>query len=197
MSEPGDFAARYARMSKGELIALAQSYDQLIESAQIAIREEFAKRQLEPPVIKQPEPLPEWSELTTVGRFRDLAEAAVARSALESSGVATYLFDDNMVRMNWGYSNLVGGIRLQVRRADESSAREMLSQPVPESIPFSDNESYQQPHCPRCGSINISFYAGSRGAALIGLYAAGVPLPTGGEYWSCSDCGAKWEETAD
>lgn len=197
MSTPVDFAAEYAKMNDGELVALARDYSNLTEAAQQAIRNEFARRKIEPPISDEPELVPEWSGLVTVGRFRDLTEATVAQSALGSAGIAAYLFDENLARMDWFLTNSLGGIRLKVPAENENAAKELLAQPSPASIPFSDTESYEQPHCPKCGSINISFNGASRSAALVGLYVAGIPLPTGSEVWSCGNCDARWEQTDD
>jgi hypothetical protein len=50
--------------------------------------------------------------LTTIRRCRDLSEAIVARSLLESSGIDVNLCDENLVRLDWQVSNFIGGIRL-------------------------------------------------------------------------------------
>ena len=41
---PEDLATQYAQMSETELMELARSYDGLLEIAQVALREEFARR---------------------------------------------------------------------------------------------------------------------------------------------------------
>jgi hypothetical protein len=172
---------------------LAHGYDSLTDSAQSALRAEFARRGLEPPLIEDG-PEPEFRSLVTLRRYRDLSEAIVARSLLESTGIAVYLRDENLVRLDWQVSNFIGGIRLQVDAANEQSALEVLSQPVPESISYGGNNEFAQPRCPRCGSAEISFEGSARGAALVTLYALSVPLPFGVETWSCSACGAQWED---
>jgi len=197
MSQPIDFAAEYQKMSNEELLALARDYDGLTDAAQGAIRSEFAKRGLEPPILDDPEPQPEWSELATVTTFRDVTEALVAQSVLRSAGIAAYLFDDNFVRIYWYLANFIGGVRLKVKAEDESAAKEILGEAAPASIPFSDGETYLQPQCPKCGSSNISFNGAFRGAALAGLYVAAIPLPTGDASWSCNTCGARWQQSDD
>ena len=103
---PEDLAAQYAQMSETELMELARSYDGLLEIAQVALRAEFARRGLEPPLVEEPE---EWEfrRLVTVRRYRDLAEAYVGRSLLESAGIPAWIADEHLVRMDWFYSNLV------------------------------------------------------------------------------------------
>jgi hypothetical protein len=193
-----DFAERYAQMSELELMQLAQSYDSLTDPAQSALRNEFARRKLEPPVIEEPEPAePAYRPLTIIRRYRDLSEALVAKSLLEPAGIPAWIRDENLARMEWQYSNLLGGIRLQVEDGNADAALEVLSQPIPEAIPFNEHAEFQQPHCPRCGSIDISFLGPDRRAALASVTLLSLPLPSGGESWTCNACGAHWQEIDD
>jgi hypothetical protein len=191
--QPEALVASYAQLEEPELMELARGYDSLTDDAQSALRAEFARRGLEPPLIED-SPKPEFRPLVTLRRYRDLSEAIVARSLLESAGIAVCLRDENLVRLDWQVSNFIGGIRLQVDAANEQNALEVLSQPVPESIPFGANDEFAQPRCPTCGSTGITFEGASRGAALASLYILSLPLPAGAETWSCSACGARWED---
>lgn len=119
-----DLVASYAKLEEPELMELARTYDSLTDSAQSALRAEFARRGLEPPLIEEV-PEPEFRSLITLRRYRDLSEAIVARSLLESAGIAVYLRDENLVRLDWQVSNFIGGIRLQVDAANEQSALEV------------------------------------------------------------------------
>jgi len=186
-------------MSEVELMELAQEYDSLTAEAQAALRAEFAKRELEPPLVedRMEEAGPVARGLVTVRRYRDLSEAIVAQSLLESAGIKAWTRDENLVRMDWFYSNLVGGVRLQVDAADAAAAAEVLDQPVPDGIPFAEKEEFVQPRCPRCGSLEITFLGSDRRAALTSVTLLSVPLPLGRESWQCEACGAHWEETDD
>ena len=84
MSEP-NFAAYYADLSESELVRIGLAYDSLVDEAQTAIRAEFARRGLEAPLIEGDGF--EGRTLVTVSRYRDLSEAIVARSMLESNGI--------------------------------------------------------------------------------------------------------------
>ena len=159
-TSPENLAAQYAQMSETELMELARSYDGLLEVAQVALRAEFARRGLQPPVVEEPE---EWEfrRLVTVRRYRDLAEAYVGRSLLESAGIPAWIADENLVRMDWFYSNLVGGMRLQVDERDEVAAREILEERAPETITYGEEEVYVQSTCPKCGSDEITLGGGT------------------------------------
>ena len=195
---PDELANNYAQMSEPELMELARSYDSLTESAQAVLRGEFAKRHLDPPTIDELEnPAASGPGFQTIRRYRDLSEAIVARSLLESAGIAAYLRDENLVRLEWQISNFIGGIRLQVERADEAVAAEILSQPIPDTVAFDDQAEFAQPLCPRCGSTDIAFQGSSRGAALASLYFLSLPLPLGRETWLCNACDARWTDDRD
>ncbi len=132
--------------------------------------------------------------LTTIRRYRDLSEAIVARSLLESSGIRAHLCDENLVRMEWQISNFIGGIRLQVEDEDEQEAIEILDAPIPDVIDYDAAESaYDQPRCSRCRSTDITFEGASRKAALASLWALALPLPTGSKTWTCRSCGYHWK----
>ena len=62
---PKSLAARYGQMSETELGELARSYDGLLEIAQAALRAEFARRGLEPPLMEEPDE-PEFRRVVTV-----------------------------------------------------------------------------------------------------------------------------------
>src|SRR5271170_3696471 len=195
--EPEYLAASYSQMGEVELMELAQAYDSLTDTAQAALRAEFARRKLEPPVIEDPEGEQEPRTLVTLRRYRDLSEAIVARSLLESAGIYVFLRDENLVRLDWQVSNFIGGIRLQVDDKDEAAATELLHQSIPDVIPFDDEEDFLQPQCPKCASTDITFEGSSRGAALASVSVFALPLPLGRETWLCNACEARWEDLED
>jgi hypothetical protein len=195
--DPKDIAEGYKNMPEGELLKVARSYDSLTEIAQAAIRGEFARRNLEPPIIEDEEDAPERRKLVTLRRYRDLSEAIVARTLLESAGIYVFLRDENLVRLDWQVSNFIGGIRLQVDDKDEAAATELLHQSIPDVIPFDDEEDFLQPQCPKCGSTDITFEGSSRGAALASVSVFALPLPLGRETWLCNACEARWEDLED
>src|SRR5437773_1633896 len=83
-------------------------------------------------------------------------ESIISTHGTASAGAEAYLMDDNMVRMDWFYSNLIGGIKLKVQPGDVDAANEILSQPMPEAIEV-EGMDYEQPKCPQCQSLDISY----------------------------------------
>lgn len=183
-------------MSESELEDILSDWHSLIPEARSALAAEFANRGLE--FVEPPAPVedttPEFRDLTTVGRYRDLSEAIVARAVIESAGIFCFLKDENLVRLDWQVSNFIGGIRLQVSTADVEAAKDILSQPIPNEISIPDQPGFMQPRCPRCTSTDISWERQGRKAALASLYLFSLPLPRGSESWHCDSCDLRWVE---
>jgi Putative prokaryotic signal transducing protein len=59
-------------------------------------------------------------------RYRDMPQAVVEKSVLDDAGIPCYLQDDNVIRMDWLWSNAMGGIKLLVREQDASDAERLL-----------------------------------------------------------------------
>ncbi len=71
------------------------------------------------------ETYPEKVELVVVAKFLDLSGALPAKAALETAGIQCFLRDDNLIRMDWFISNLLGGVKLMVRKEDAEAAAEI------------------------------------------------------------------------
>ena len=181
-------------MSDGELGKIASESDELTDFAQRALQAEMNKRGLSIGAEELPTPdQPELANLVIVRRFRDLHEAMLAKGMLDSAGIESHLRDDNMIRMNWFISNLIGGARLMVKTEDFESATEVLDQPIPEDIDYGESEHFEQPKCPKCGSIDITFEELNKPLSY-GSAWLGFPLPIASPKWKCETCGAKWIE---
>jgi hypothetical protein len=191
-SSPSPFVARYAQMSEPDLFAIARDYDSLTELAQAALRDEFARRHLEPPLLDDEADFASNQPLTTIRQYRDLSEAIVARSMLEAAGIEVFLQDENLVRLDWQVSNFIGGIRLQVPADAIATATELLDQPIPASDEIPGQPSFEQPTCPHCGSTDITFTGSDRRAAMLSTFTMGLPLPLGAETWLCNVCNTRW-----
>jgi hypothetical protein len=132
----GDFSAHYSRMSDDELLKLAAEAWSLSDSAYEALEDELDRRKLE---LSEPEDvpcaeLPEKRDLVLLRRFRDVPEALLAKGRLEASGIECFLADENMVRMDWFISNLLGGVKLLVEPSDFSKASRVLNDPMPREL---------------------------------------------------------------
>jgi hypothetical protein len=188
-------AANYAGMTDGELQKLAQSAESLTELAWDALEDEMDRRHLEcldEPTAEARDEI-EVRELVTIRQFRDLPEALLAKGSLESSGIECFLADDNLVRMDWFISNFIGGIKLNVRAADAENARKLLDEPILENLYVQGIGLYEQPRCPKCGSLDVNFQELDRPIAYMSAFLR-VPMPVQRPAWRCHSCNAEWAD---
>jgi rubredoxin len=185
----------YAGMVDGELIQLGEDAAELTEEARDMLKAEMERRGLSFHYNETPEPPgAEFVSRVTVGRFRDLSEALLAKGLLESAGIECFLADQDMVRMDWYYSNAIGGMRLQVKEEDAASATEILEQPIPNNFELDGTgEIYEQPRCPNCQSLDIQFEGVDQGLGLTTAWAIRLPLPLRSDTWKCNSCGHLWK----
>jgi hypothetical protein len=103
----------YFRQGDGELEEIAAQAYQLTEIARAALGVELSRRGLSPPIAEYPAGNEaEMQPMVTIRQFRDLPEALFAKGSLESAAIDCALVDDNMVRLYWFISNLLGGVKL-------------------------------------------------------------------------------------
>jgi len=186
-------------MTEGELRLIAEDPKSLTDFAIDALRAEFARRNLEidlaiPP--PEPESHPDVPNLVILRHFRDLPEALLAKGGLESAGIECFFDDDNIVRMDWFISNAVGGIKLLVRPEDVAAANEILEHGIPESLDVPGVGEYDQPRCPKCNSLDVTFVTQNKIAAS-GVVGYGLSYLIDMDFWKCGSCGHEWEATAD
>ena len=133
----------YAGLTDGELGKLLAEQDELTDIARDVLREEVRRRKRQPghefdgvgsfeefdDVAPEPRDQLQLRDLVAVRQFRDMPEALLAKGALESAGIECFFGDDNIVRLDWFISNLVGGVKLLVKPEDAALAREILDHP--------------------------------------------------------------------
>lgn len=208
--------AFYSGQMDGELEKVATQAYELTDLARQALKAEILRRGLgvdliedvpakrEPPIMPGDPPPPpptepaildgefEQRNLVTIRKFRDLPEALLAKGSLESAGIDAVLTDDNVVRLDWFWSNLMGGIKLNVDSENAEVANSVLDQPIPADFDVAGIGEYEQPHCPKCQSLDVNFQELDP-TAYISL-ALGVPMPFHRKAWRCHSCRAQWED---
>lgn len=126
-------------------------------------------------------------------RFRDLPDAEMAQSVLRSAGIDSFLADQNIVRLDWLWSDAMGGVKVVVRAEDEADARELLKQAGSGEIEWEDAAVRPHQTCPQCGSRDLS-YRDLRKRIGFATLAIGLPLPIHKPRWRCARCGYTWQE---
>ena len=184
----------YADMPDLQLEELAAVAETLTEPARAALRNEISMRKLdialhqaEPPVDHSLDPL------VVLRVFRDLPAAEIAKAALDSAGIESFLFDDNAIRMDWFLSNALGGVKLLVRQDEASAALEILNSAPLDKFKTDEREEFVQPVCPECGSLDVSFRGLKKLPSLASAFLS-FPVPFSYANWHCNSCGAQLEE---
>jgi hypothetical protein len=186
----------YADMSDGELELIGKDSGALTDIAQQALHDELGRRRLSI-TVEEPVAPPDTNSsnsLVTVGQFRDLPEAFLAKGILDSAGITCFLIDENMIRVNWFLSNLLGGIKIQVNREDAEASEELLNQPIPDRFDVEGVGEYVQPNCPRCHSLEVGYEELDKPFAY-GTAWVGFPLPFHRRDWKCHSCGHQWAQS--
>ena len=212
----------YAGQMDGELEKVASQAYELTDIAREILRAELARRGLEAALTEQapvvvnetqepqpgdPPPDPDSPEgessqdesevelrrMITLRQFRDLPEALLAKGCLDSAGIDSVLLDDNLVRLDWFWSNLMGGVKLKVDPSDAPAADEILKQPIPENFDVDGVGEYEQPHCPACQSLDVTFKELNRPVSYLTMWL-NVPIPIYRRAWRCHACNVEWED---
>jgi Putative prokaryotic signal transducing protein len=189
-------ASLYSDMADAELLKLDEDPTSLTSVAQEALHGEISRRGL----VSLPGQSPatdelELRKLVTLRQFRDLPEALMAKGALESAGIESFLADDNMVRLDWFLSNLIGGIKIKVKPEDLEAAQQILDQPIPAGFEVEGVGDYQQPSCPRCGSLDVTFQQLNQPVAYGSAWLR-LPFPVHYKAWHCRACDNEWKNAA-
>ncbi len=193
-------AQMYAAMAPEQLANIAAESQELSDEAWAALNEELLRRgqpPLPPKIEEDDAPYdPGRPSAVLLRRFLNLPEALLAKGRLETAGINCFLADDNMVRLDWFISNLLGGVKLMVDEADIDEAESILTQPTPESFEVEAVGNYEQPRCPQCGSLDVSFEELDKKFSFATAFF-NVPVPMHNKGWNCHACKHSWDAPAD
>ena len=126
--------------------------------------------------------------MITVASFSKPEEAHLLRLRLEAGGVPAFVQDENMVQMDWMYSNAIGGVRVQIAEEDVDRAKEILEEPGVEP------ESTGMPCCPKCASTDTAPDQLPRRLSFLTMLLAGIPFLFSKTRWRCARCNHVWNE---
>jgi hypothetical protein len=185
-------AQQYARMTDSELEILAGEAWSLTDVGKDVLRAELARRglQFELALASRAEVRP--AIPVVLRRYRDLPEALLAKSFLESAGLESFLFDETTIRMDWLWSNLLGGVKHCVIPEDADDAVQLMSQEIPGKFDVEGVGEFLQPRCPQCQSSNISFEDLNKPITWILIYFLSLPIPIRRRRSKCHSCGHRW-----
>ena len=125
--------------------------------------------------------------MITIATFTTPEEAHLLRSRLESAGIPAFLQGEYAVQNSWLYSNLMGGVRVQISELDLDYAREFLgadtAEPLPEAVLLM---------CPACGSTRTEPNLLPGRLSMVSMVLFHLPLPFLRHRWKCAACGHRF-----
>jgi hypothetical protein len=185
----------YAEKTEAELQQLAEGAFTLTEIARDALKSELLRRDMKVELREQPaaEVHP---ELVKLRQFRDLPPALLAKSILDSANIECFLADENTVRMDWLWSNAIGGVKLWVKQENAEDASALLDQQLPDNFEVEGVGEFKNPRCPICDSPNISYEELHKPLSYASV-AIGVPMKVKRHRWKCSACGHEWFDESE
>jgi hypothetical protein len=186
----------YAAATEDELRKLADQAFTLTDTARTVLEREIKHRELPVELRLAPKAEEPPEDFVTIRTFTVVADALLAKTVLDSAEIECFLFDENVIRMDWFYSNAVGGVKLLVRARDAAAATELLNQKSPEEFAADGAADYKQPRCPKCGSLDLSFGESGKRLSYVTV-ALGVPLPVKRGGWKCHSCGYSWDDSEE
>jgi hypothetical protein len=200
-------ADNYAQMSDGELLALAEDFRDLTDTARQVLRDEMRKRNLGDPQSSAATPSgadAQWnpSALSAAGANAGgddtspdvfvwknlLCECNDREEAWQISEVLRHAGIESWIDSSWRYdrpeSEFTPRLRPRVLVASDrlEDARALLAQPIPQQIIEETKAAYTgyvPPVCPRCGAPDP-------------VLESNDPANT----WKCDVCGKEWTEAA-
>ena len=98
--------------------------------------------------------------------------------------------DDNIVTMNWLYSNAVGGVKVQVPEQEVDHAIDVLDR-----ADHGIDSTLSQPGeviCMSCGSSDVFYEKRPRIVTFLSFFLFCIPLPFFKARWKCGKCEKTW-----
>jgi hypothetical protein len=122
----------YAGLSDAKLEEVAAQAHELTDVARETLRAELSKRGLYVGQLDEPREssAAEFRDLVTVRSFWNLVEAELAKGLLDAAGIESFLFDANVVNLDWFNANAMGGVKLRVDADNVEAAKHILEENV-------------------------------------------------------------------
>ena len=143
----------------------------------------------------------------TVATFLHPVDAHIARGKLEEAGIPSFLADEEIVALNYFWSNGFHGIKLQVTQENASKAIEVLLC-EPEAGEYELGEKDGQIQCAQCGSYRTRYETYNLKLVYLASLLIALPFPAKmflvlllpvflllipKQAWSCQSCGHTWK----
>ena len=126
-------------------------------------------------------------------RYLFLSDALLGKTALDYAGIECLLSDANTIRVDWFWSNLLGGVKLWTRENEADDCLALLDQEIPEKFEVEGQDEYTQPRCPKCLSYDVSYQELVKLPTYVATMIFNVPIQITRRDWKCHNCGNIWK----
>ena len=133
------------------------------------------------------------TKFTTVASFETAPPAWVHRNFLVERGLNAFVTDNNIVNVNWLFSNAIGGVKVQIPQKEVVKYRE-ITNAHDFQIEVNDDVNWQHHEtdlstCPKCDSIEIFEIKWPKRLIFLTLLLFGFPVPIYAKTTICDSCG--------
>jgi ribosomal protein L37E len=134
-------------------------------------------------------------KLLTIKTFTNSVDAHILKTILETEGIESFVFDENMSSMYpMTMNNMFGGVKLQIAETDLDLALEIIKDYDAAKLTDSNGDEIM---CRRCGSTDIiydyrsykGFFAKLRVLVSLALF---IPASSSKTVGKCKKCGAEF-----
>ncbi len=113
-------------------------------------------------------------------------EAQIIKSRLNAEGIEVHLENENIINMNWLYSNALGGVKLYVNLDKVLDARSIIEQDFSDDLVLEFGEINSK--CPNCQSYNNETYVKGTKIAFLTMTVLNFLISKIQQCFICSDC---------
>ena len=144
--------------------------------------------------------------LATVATFTDSWEAHIFRGRLLAENIFAVVSHEHHVGLTWPEALALGGVKVQVHRADREKALEVERRcragelQAELAATYADfYADFDASHCPQCGANRITHRRSLPMLAflLYTAYVTGLIFPLRSSVHRCGACGAKWVDRSE
>ena len=130
-------------------------------------------------------------KFVTVRSYSTPYEANLVKSGLDAFGIDSILIDDYTINANWAWSNLLGGVKVQVEESEIEHAVQLIEAEPSDEQDEKDAWAETGIVCPTCNSSDTRYFLDKRGSFLTWL-VFGFPVLPSVSKRACTNCGHKW-----
>ncbi|MCB9033805.1 MAG: hypothetical protein H6553_08210 [Chitinophagales bacterium] len=135
-------------------------------------------------------------DLVKIETYLNAYQAQIAKSKLDANNIYCYLKDEEIVQQDWLRTIAYGGVKLYVRKEDETIAKTILEQEsIEEYLDYKSDEEqatdfpiYEGKPCIYCGSTNTRKQKFNKSAMAVGIFLLGLPFLFPSKKHYCFSC---------